>query len=183
MANKSGHIIAVFGGSAVKPRDPAWQQAFEFSRIMTLSGARIHCGGYGGVMDAAARGARAGGGGAHGVLCDGLEKGNRPSPALASHETARDLYDRLRRLIEPARLFAAFDGSCGTLGEIAMLLGFYRSGQKLDRPLILVGARNRALAAGLKRTGYLPRVARPLVKTSLTVVGACRMARRELSSR
>ena len=73
----------------------------------------------------------------------------------------------MRRLIEPARVYVAFDGSCGTLNEIAMLLGFYRSGQKLGRPLILGGKRNHGLAVALKRAGYLPASARPAVKTAL----------------
>ncbi len=174
-------VITIFGGSDVRPGQPAWREAFEFSRIMAAT-ARIYCGGYGGVMDAVARGAKAGGGGAHGILCTGLEWGNRPSPALASNETARDLYDRLRRLIEPARVYVAFDGSCGTLNEIAMLLGFYRSGQKLGRPLILVGKRNHALAAALKGAGYLPASARPAVKIALNAASAVRIARKILKT-
>ena len=79
-------------------------------------------------------------------------------------------------------VYVAFDGSCGTLNEIAMLLGFYRSGQKLSRPLILVGHRNHALAAALKGAGYLPVSARPAVKTALTAASAVRMVRRILKS-
>ena len=63
-----------------------------------------------------------------------------------------------------------------------MLLSYYRSGQKLGRPLILVGKRNLALAAALKRTGYLPASARPAVKSALTVASAVRIARKILKS-
>ena len=67
-----------------------------------------------------------------------------------------DLYDRLRLLIEPADCYAAFTGSAGTLNEIAMLLAFYRSGQKLNRPLLLIGKQPAALPALLIGNGWFP---------------------------
>jgi hypothetical protein len=173
-------IVTVFGGSHVRPGSAVWRDAYDFSRRIAPL-ARLYCGGYDGVMDAVAQGARAGGGGAHGVRCTALEPGSTPSPSLASHEMARDLYDRLRRLIEPAQVYVAFAGSCGTLNEVALLLAFYRSGVKNDRPLILVGLRNKTLAAALKCAGYLPETALRSVQMTAGADGAYRMVKKTLA--
>lgn len=146
--------MAIFGGAGISPRSAVYRSAETFARALAAQGWAIRCGGYGGVMAAVARGAKAGGGGAHGVLLPGLE--GVPSPDLLSHETATDLYDRLRRLIEPADCYAAFAGSTGTLNEIAMLLAFYRSGQKLQRPLLLIGKQPAALPALLLESDWFP---------------------------
>ena len=176
MGVKKSPAIAIFGGAGVSPGAAAYRAAENFSRTLSAQGWAIRCGGYGGIMAAVARGAKRGGGGAHGVLLAGLE--GAPSPDLISHENAVDLYDRLRRLIEPADCFAAFTGSTGTLNEIAMLLAFHRSGQKLNQPLLLIGKQPAALPALLIENGWFPAQASGPVHPVANVAAALRFCAR-----
>jgi uncharacterized protein (TIGR00725 family) len=69
--------VAVIGGS--KPGRAALDQAFEVGRLLAARGALLVCGGLGGVMEAAARGAQSGGG-----LTVGLLPGMNPAEANPS---------------------------------------------------------------------------------------------------
>ena len=51
-------VIAVIGSAGVAPDDPAYDHALELGRRLVDRGFRVACGGLGGVMEAACRGAR-----------------------------------------------------------------------------------------------------------------------------
>jgi hypothetical protein len=68
--------IAVCGPADAEPEDLA--RAFEVGRLLAEEGATVLCGGYGGVMEAAARGAWEAGGTTVGVLSEGDAEGANP---------------------------------------------------------------------------------------------------------
>jgi uncharacterized protein (TIGR00725 family) len=110
--------VAVIGGS--RPTRAALLQAAEVGRLLADRGAVLVCGGLGGVMEAAARGAREGGGLAIGIL-----PGPEPGAANAYIDVAVATglgYTRNSLVVLNADAVIAVDGEYGTLSEIAYAL-------------------------------------------------------------
>ena len=107
--------VAVIGGS--RPGKQALEQAFEVGRLLGERGAVLVCGGLGGVMEAAARGARAAGGLTVGILPGADVRDANPSIDIP---VATGLgYTRNSLVVMNADAVIAVDGEYGTLSEIA----------------------------------------------------------------
>ena len=107
--------IAVIGGS--RPGLQALEAAFEVGRLIARAGAVVVCGGLGGVMEAASRGAREEGG-----LVVGILPGAAPVDAnpWVDVPIATGLgYTRNSLVVMNADAVVAIDGEYGTLSEIA----------------------------------------------------------------
>ena len=107
--------IAVIGGS--RAGRPALDAAFEVGRLIARAGAVLVCGGLGGVMEAASRGAREAGG-----LVVGILPGTAPADAnpWVDLPVATGLgYTRNSLVVMNADAVIAIDGEYGTLSEIA----------------------------------------------------------------
>lgn len=111
-------IIAVIGGDSPPPE--ALPAAEAVGRELAQRGHAVICGGRGGVMEAACRGARQAGGHTIGIL-----PGSDPRDANAYVEfpIATGLgFARNAIIVLSADALIAVDGSYGTLSEIAMAL-------------------------------------------------------------
>lgn len=106
-------------------------------RLIAENGWPLVTGGYGGVMEAASRGAAQAGGQAVGVLCEAFRSSG--NPFLTHSITTPDLYARVRGLIEGRDAFVVFPGSTGTLVEFAMVWEFLNKGMIARCPLICLG--------------------------------------------
>jgi uncharacterized protein (TIGR00725 family) len=107
--------VAVIGGS--RPGRQALEDAFEVGRLIARSGAIVVCGGLGGVMEAASRGAREEGGFVVGILPSGTMSDANPWVNLP---IATGLgYTRNPLVVMNADAVIAVDGEYGTLSEIA----------------------------------------------------------------
>jgi len=107
--------IAVIGGSRAGRK--AVDDAFEVGRLIARAGAVVVCGGLGGVMEAACRGAREEGG-----LVVGILPGGSPADAnpWVDIPIATGLgYTRNALVVMNADAVIAVDGEYGTLSEIA----------------------------------------------------------------
>lgn len=107
--------VAVIGGS--RPGRQALEAAFEVGRLVARAGAVVVCGGLGGVMEAASRGAREEGGFVIGIL-----PGSSPADAnpWVDVPVATGLgYTRNSLVVMNADTAIAIDGEYGTLSEIA----------------------------------------------------------------
>jgi len=107
--------IAVIGGSRAGRQ--ALDTALEVGRLIARSGAVVVCGGLGGVMEAASRGAREEGGLVIGILPGGSVADANP---WVDVPIATGLgYTRNALVVMNADAVIAVDGEYGTLSEIA----------------------------------------------------------------
>jgi uncharacterized protein (TIGR00725 family) len=109
-------LVAVVGGSECTPQEAEWANAV--GRLIAERGAVLLCGGLGGVMEAAASGAKAAGG-----LTIGLLPGSDAADANASIDVALatgmgEMRNAL--IVRAAHAMIAIGGGWGTLSEIAL---------------------------------------------------------------
>jgi len=113
-------LIGVIGGSAPTPEEAAAAEGVGCG--VAEAGAVLICGGRGGVMEAACRGAKGAGGLTIGVL-PGVSRGQANAyvdlPIVTGMGEARNAI-----IVRTANAVIAVGGSYGTLSEIAYALGF-----------------------------------------------------------
>jgi len=135
--------IAVIGGSEISPETAGL--AREVGREVAARGAVLLNGGLGGVMAAAAQGAREAGGVSLGILPDGNRR--RANPFL-TYTIATNLGHARNVLIaHSADALIAVDGSYGTVSEAAIALKLGKPVIALDVAWDLPGLRRAASAA------------------------------------
>ncbi len=113
-------IIGVIGGSAPTPAEATAAEAV--GRALAEAHAVLICGGRGGVMEAACRGAKSAGGLTIGVLPGSRRAGANPYvdiPIVTGLGEARNAV-----IARTAQAVIAVGGSYGTLSEIAFALAF-----------------------------------------------------------
>ena len=117
-------IIGVIGAGRADAQLAA--VAEEVGRLIALRGALMICGGLGGVMEAAAKGAKAAGGLTIGILPGDSTENASPYidvPIATGFSEGRNII-----IVKTADLIIAVGGEYGTLSEIAFAL---RSGKKV----------------------------------------------------
>ena len=118
--------VSVSGGS-VDPPDDALVAAEEVGRRLAEEGVTVVCGGLGGVMEAASRGAAGAGGEVIGIL-----PGDDPAAANphCTHVVATGIdYARNLAVVASGDGVIAIDGEWGTLSEIAFA-------RRIGRPVV-----------------------------------------------
>ncbi len=133
--------ISVFGGSAPKSGEPAYEEAYQLGKLIALAGHTAMTGGYIGTMEAVSRGASENGGHVIGVTCEDLEnwRGVGPNKWVAEEMKYKTLRDRLLALIDNCEAAFALPGGPGTLAEISMMWNQMMTESIPSRPLILIG--------------------------------------------
>ncbi|MGD2176302.1 MAG: TIGR00725 family protein [Anaerolineae bacterium] len=120
MGSRIGPLIGVIGGSASTAEEASLAEAV--GRRLAEAGAALICGGRGGIMEAACRGAKRAGGLTIGVL-PGVSRGQANPyvdiPIVTGIGEARNAI-----ITRTAEAVIAIGGSYGTLSEIAFALGF-----------------------------------------------------------
>lgn len=131
--------VAVFGSSEPRPPSPAWHAAYEVGRLLAESGFVVVNGGYGGVMEASARGAREAGGRTIGVTTTAFTFRGAANPWIETERRERDLFERTRGLIEAAAGFVILPGRSGTLAELGFVWALHKAGLLGGKPIQMVG--------------------------------------------
>jgi uncharacterized protein (TIGR00730 family) len=142
--------IAVFGSSEPLPGSAGYEDACEVGRLLGEAGFPVINGGYGGVMEASARGARQAGARTIGVTVAAFTHRPGANPFIDKEFRENNLYDRTRRLIEEAAAFVVLPGRAGTLAEVAFLWALCRAGLLGEKPVVLVGSQWKKLLQGLR---------------------------------
>lgn len=133
--------VSVFGGSAPKPQEPAYQEAYKLGQLIAEAGHTVLTGGYIGTMEAVSRGAAEAGGHVIGVTCEEIESWRPvgPNPWVMEEIRLPTLRDRVEKLISDCDAAFALPGGVGTLAEIAAMWNLLQTHVITARPLILVG--------------------------------------------
>ena len=137
--------VTMFGSARIGEEHPAYRLARETGRLFAEAGFAVVTGGGPGVMEAANRGAREGGGVSVGFNIE-LPREQHPNPYLDIEVTFNHLYARKTMLVKAAEAFVLFPGGFGTLDELFEALTLIQTGKVLHFPVVLVG---REFWAGL----------------------------------
>jgi len=132
-----GKVVAVFGAYRPTPGDPEYEKAVDLGRQIASAGWTLLNGGYDGTMEGGARGARERGGRVIGVTVEVYSR--HPNRFTTETILTRDLWERLRTMLERSNAFIALPGSTGTLAEVAMAWEFIEKKLMPPKPLILLG--------------------------------------------
>jgi len=111
-------IITIFGSSLPDESSSAYADARRLGKLCAESGFAICNGGYGGLMQASARGAREAGGKAIGVTCELWPL--RPNQWITEEVRTRSYPERLMTLVESGDAYVVLPGGTGTLVELAL---------------------------------------------------------------
>ena len=128
--------VTMFGSARVRESHPAYASARETARRFAESGWSVITGGGPGVMEAANRGAREGGGQSVGFNIE-LPHEQSSNPYLDLSVTFRHFYARKVCFVKPAAGFVIFPGGFGTMDELFEALTLIQTDKVLDFPVVL----------------------------------------------
>jgi uncharacterized protein (TIGR00730 family) len=133
--------VTVFGSSLPADSSQAYVEAQRLGRLLAEAGYAVCNGGYRGLMEASARGAREAGGHTIGITC--VIWPRPANPYIVEEVRTQNFPERLMTLIERGDAYVVLPGGTGTLAELAMCWEMMNKGS-LSKT---VGGRKPLLAA------------------------------------
>jgi uncharacterized protein (TIGR00730 family) len=150
--------VTIFGSARIREGHPYYAAAVEVGRRFAEAGFTVVTGGGPGLMEAANRGAREGGGVSVGFNID-LPHEQHGNPYLDVSLTFRHFYARKTMFVKAAEGFVIFPGGFGTLDELFEALTLIQTGKVVHFPVVLFDSdyweglrlwvRGRLLAEGM----------------------------------
>ncbi len=132
--------VTIFGSARISPDDPHYAAAQEVARILAESGFAIITGAGPGIMEAANKGARQGGGRSIGCNIElPFEQG--ANPYVDTLVQFRYFFVRKTMFIKYSVAFIIFPGGFGTLDELFEAVTLIQTGKIYQFPVILFGRR------------------------------------------
>ncbi|HOV99384.1 MAG TPA: LOG family protein [Bacteroidota bacterium] len=129
-------IITVFGSARAIEGMPEYQMAYALGKELATKGFVVCNGGFGGTMEASARGAKEAGGRTIGVTFHNPPR--TPNPWIDEHYELPTLIDRLLKLIEFGNAYVVLKGGTGTLLELSAVWEFMNKKIIQEKPIITV---------------------------------------------
>jgi uncharacterized protein (TIGR00730 family) len=136
VAQISKPAVTIFGSARVYEEHPAYRGAIETGRRFAQAGFTVVTGGGPGVMEAANRGAKEGGGQSVGFNIE-LPHEQESNPYLDVSLTFTHFYARKTMFVKAAEGFVIFPGGFGTLDEFFEALTLIQTGKVLHFPVVL----------------------------------------------
>jgi uncharacterized protein (TIGR00730 family) len=136
----SRKVVAVFGSARTSQTDEYCQQARVTCRQLAEEGYAILTGGGPGIMEAANRGAREGGGLSIGLNIH-LSREQQPNPYLDARHQCMYFFVRKMMFAKYAHGFIIFPGGYGTMDELFESVTLIQTGKLANFPVILFGSR------------------------------------------
>jgi hypothetical protein len=134
-----GRIITIFGTAKAKAGDSTYKLAYKVGKLLAEAGFSIANGGYGGTMEATAKGATEVGGKTIGVTCSAFG-GVSANKYISREIVTSSLDERLYTLIKLGEAYVVLPGGTGTLLELAKVWELRNKGfLNRGKPFILVG--------------------------------------------
>src|SRR6478672_7542013 len=150
--------VTLFGSARVEEGHPAYEEAREVGRRFAEAGFAVVTGGGPGVMEAANRGAKEGGGLSVGFNIE-LPHEQHENPYLDIELTFHHFYARKTMFVKAAEGFVIFPGGFGTPADLFESLTLIQTGKVLHFPVVLFDSdywqgllgwlRERPLAGGM----------------------------------
>jgi len=132
--------VTIFGSARIPPEDPHYAQAQEVARLLAEAGFAIITGAGPGIMEAANKGARLGGGRSIGCNIElPFEQG--ANPYVDTLVQFRYFFVRKTMFIKYSVAFIIFPGGFGTLDELFEAVTLIQTGKIYQFPVILFGRR------------------------------------------
>ena len=130
-------IVTVFGSSRPQRGHADYEQAQKLGSVLAQRGFAVCTGGYGGVMEAASRGAKGAGGKTYGVTAEFF---SRSANEWVDVEVRKKTWqERLFALIELGDGFVVCKGGTGTLVELAVVWEMLNKSVIVAKPLVVLG--------------------------------------------
>ena len=130
-------IVTVFGSSRPRAGDTQYTEAQTLGAELAARGFIVCTGGYGGVMEAASRGAKEAGGRTLAVTARFFKA--RANKWVDEEISVDTWQDRLFALIRHGDGFIACPGGTGTLVELAVVWEMLNKGAIAKKPLVVLG--------------------------------------------
>ncbi|MFA5168891.1 MAG: LOG family protein [Candidatus Omnitrophota bacterium] len=148
--------VSVLGSGKVRENDPVYQQAVRLGQALAQEGFTVFHGGFGGVMEAVAKGSRKVKGRNIGVTIRGASK--KANPLVDAEIKMPCWQSRLFKLVERGDAYVFLDGATGTLTELFVILEMTNR-RLLKKPIIILGKKLGSLLNVLKKDPHfdLPR--------------------------
>lgn len=137
--SKVGKAVTIFGSSRTSPKDPYYKKAVETARLLAKAGYAVITGSGPGIMEAANRGAKEGGGLSIGLNIE-LPTEQKPNRYVEKLLSFRYFFCRKVMFVKYAHAFIIFPGGLGTVDEFFESITLIQT-QRISRfPVILVGS-------------------------------------------
>jgi uncharacterized protein (TIGR00730 family) len=149
-----GAAVAVFGSGSAPAGHTVLDEAECLGRMLAEAGFVLVNGGYGGVMEAASRGARQAGGQVVGVTMELFAPRLTPNRWLTREQRVTDFFPRLQALTA-ADAFVVLRGGIGTLTEATLTWSLLQTGQIAPRPFVFVGEDWQRLFEAFQATTFI----------------------------
>jgi hypothetical protein len=141
-------VVTIFGGSQMTEGEADYETGRLLGRELAAAGYTVCNGGYGGVMEATARGAKEGKGKTVGVTTEDFEG---PANQWIDREIKMKKWnERLFKLIELGDAYVLLDGGTGTLVELFVVWEMTNK-QFLSKPVLIFGTRLGGLVQAVRK--------------------------------
>ncbi|MDC0448987.1 LOG family protein [bacterium] len=145
--NKTRKIqkVAFLGGAGWEPESDVFKDTFNCAKLLAQNGYEIVNGGGPGVMEAATKGAHAGGGKVLAITYHPNKpkeafEGIAPENDFDEEVITLDYFDRTKVMLQNSDLHIVFKGATGTISEFGMTWASSRIHRGNHKPIILFGS-------------------------------------------
>ncbi len=130
--------VSIFGSARFPEEHPYYAMTVEIARLLSNGGFSVISGGGPGIMEAANRGAKAGGAPSVGLnISLPHEQHNNPYQDVSLH--FQHFFARKVMFVKHASAYVVMPGGFGTLDEFAEILTLVQTGKSRRIPIVLVG--------------------------------------------
>lgn len=126
--------ITIFGSAIPNENDAQYEFAYQLGASLAQNGFNICNGGYGGIMEAASKGAYDNAGFIYGVTIDLWDKD--PNPYITVEVREQKLFERIAKLIELGDAYVILQGGTGTLLEFSAIWEYANKNLQQPKPII-----------------------------------------------
>ena len=136
--DKVRNAVTVFGSARFKPRSPYYKLTVQMGEALAGAGYTVITGGGPGLMEAANRGARRGGGKSIGINIK-LPHEQKPNPYIDENVEFQYFFVRKVMLVKYSCAYIVVPGGLGTLDELFEAATLIQCGKIGPFPLVLLG--------------------------------------------